>query len=414
MYSMRVRLTVLLVAVSVVCLAAGASAATEELTKDGILHIMNGSEPAQGVDMRELEEAWRVGGEDGEDFFGLVSQVVVGDDGTIYLLDTRLAEVAVYSPDGERLGTLSREGEGPGETRMPAHLLFMPDGNLGLVQVFPGKVTKIDLEGNPAGVFEIGANDPTQGGFVQFFDCMVQGENLVIAAESIKQNPPTGQIRTSYVAAYNGEGDEVARYAAFERVMDFTAFEFDEDKRNQVEFRKSIVGNDGRVYVAPYRNEYKIEVYLPDGTLDRVIEREYEHMPRTDEEYDAVKAVLDIQLQQLPNPKVSISRVEPDIGALRLGPDGNIWVETSRGGRNQPEGVFFTWDVFSPEGRFLKQVSAQCGGDGTDDMMLWTGDGAIQVTGFITAIQELQSRGAMAADDDGEAVPMEVIYYRVK
>ena len=35
----------------------------------------------------------------------------------------------MYSPDGERLTILSREGDGPGETRIPANLLFMPDGH---------------------------------------------------------------------------------------------------------------------------------------------------------------------------------------------------------------------------------------------------------------------------------------------
>jgi len=102
-------LTVILMLMMTVPALAG-----EEVDKDGVLHVMNGTEPSGEKVTVELEEVWRHGGEDDEEFFGMISQCVVGDDGTIYLLDTRMSEVPVYSPDGERLTTLSREGDGPG------------------------------------------------------------------------------------------------------------------------------------------------------------------------------------------------------------------------------------------------------------------------------------------------------------
>ena len=107
------------------CLPPGArdvalpACAGEEVDKDGVLHVMNGAKPSEGNETVELEEVWRHGGEDDEEFFGMISQCVVGDDGTIYLLDTRMSEVPVYSPDGERLDTLSREGDGPGRDADP-------------------------------------------------------------------------------------------------------------------------------------------------------------------------------------------------------------------------------------------------------------------------------------------------------
>lgn len=391
--------------------AGGDVAATAgEVTKDGVLHVENGAEPAQGRRTVQLKEQWRVGGEDGEDFFGLISQLVVGDDGTIYLLDTRLSEVAVYSAAGERLGTLSREGDGPGETRLPANLLFLPDGSLGLLQIFPGRIVKVGLDDSPRGVVEFG--DKTEGGFLQLFDCATQGDRLVISGEQISQNPPTGQIRTSFAAAYGLDGKELVRYEAHRRELDFTQFNWVEDELQQIDFRKSAVGPDGRVYLAGSRNAYRITVYKPDGTLDRVITRRYEHRQREAKEIERIETTLKTQLAQLPNAKWTISRTEPDIRALRIGPDGNLWVETSRGGVEQPDGVFFTWDVFDPDGHFVRQVSAACPGDGDRDMMIWTADGAVQVTGFMDAVQSLQAGGAGAAADDEDAAPMEVICYR--
>jgi len=388
--------------------------ADQEVDQDGVPHIMNETTPSEDGVTVELEEVWRHGGEDDEDFYGMISQCVVGDDGTIYLLDTRMSEVPVYSPDGERLTTLSREGDGPGEVRIPSGMLFMPDGTLGLVQVFPGKITKISTDGTPAGVMEIG--DPTTGGFLQMFDCVSGGGQVIVTAEAI--NPENGglaQKRTNFVAAFDEEGNETVRYYENSYTWDFTDFTFDEAAMNRIDFRKVAVGRDGRVYVAPERDQYVINVYLADGTLERVIEREYTHRDRDDEEYNRIKTVMETQLAQIPNAKIVPARNEPDIGGLRIGNDGNLWVTTSKSGLDQPEGILTTWDVFSPDGQFIRTVSAMCDGDGENDILIWTPDGnAVVVTGFTEAVQALQSGGAGGeTEEEDEAEPMEVVYLKV-
>lgn len=265
------------------------------------------------------------------------------------------------------------------------------------------------------GVFEAGAADPTAGGFMVFYDCINAGDRLILSAESIKQNPPTGQVRTNFVAALDGEGKELTRFYANEYEMDFTSFSFNEDEMNRVDFRKIAADQAGRVYVAPVRNKYQINVYEPDGTLGRVIEREYEHRARSDQDYNAIKTAVEAQLAQLPNAEINVSRTEPDIGGLQIGPDGNLWVTSSRGGYQQPEGILSTYDVFSPEGHFIKQVQVRCPGDGLEDALFFTPDGgAVQVTGFTSAVRSLQQGGAGAApeEDEDEAAPMEVICYK--
>ena len=401
-----------LTAILLVLLAVPALAG-EEVTRDGVLHIMNGAKPSGEKVMVELEEVWRHGGEDDEDFFGMISQCVVGDDGTIYLLDTRMSEVPVYSPDGERLTTLSREGDGPGETRIPAGLLFMPDGNLGLVQVFPGKITKIGTDGTPAGVLEIG--DASAGGFLQMFDCVSGGKQVIVTAESINPDGPTAQTRTNFVAAFDEEGKETIRFFEHSYHWDFTNFTFDEAVMNRTDFRKVAVGKDGRVYVATERDDYLISVYTADGTLERVIEREFTSRDRNDEEFNRIKTIMETQLAQIPNAKIIPAKNEPDVGSLEFGADGNLWVTTSRSGYDQPEGVLTTWDIFTPDGHFVNTVSAKCAGEGEHDILIWTPDGnAVLVTGFVEAMQALQSRGAGGGeDDDGEAAPMEVVYLKV-
>ncbi len=391
--------------------ATGAFAAPTITVKDGVTRVVNGAQPSQGREVVALQEVWRVGGDEGEDFFGLITQVRVGKDGRIYLLDTRLAEVPVYDKTGQRVATLSREGDGPGESRLPANLVFMPDGTLGLAQIFPGKIIKINLDGSPAGSFASGGADPTAGGFLQLFDCVASGSDLVVTAESIAQAGNAAQDRTNYVASVDAAGKEKVRFLERKNHMDFAAFEFNEDKTDRVDFRKVAAGKDGRVYVAGTRNRYAIDVYGKDGKLQRVIERAYERRNRTDEEFKRLQTVVQAQLAQLPGAKVTMSRTEPDIAAIEIGNDGNLWVSTSRSGVEQPAGIMFTWDVFTPDGEFLKQVSAKCQGDGKKDSLIWTPDGnAVLVTGFLDAAMSLQGGGA--ADDDDEAAPMEVVYLK--
>jgi len=388
--------------------------AGEEVTKEGVLHVMNGAEPSGENVIVELEEVWRHGGEDDEEFFGMISQCVVGDDGNIYLLDTRMSEVPVYSPDGERVDTLSREGDGPGETRIPSGLLFMPDGNLGLVQVFPGKITKIGTDGTPAGVLEI--TDATTGGFLQMFDCVSGGKQVIVTAEKINpENDGTAHRRVNFVAAFDDEGNETIRYFENEYFLDFTNLTFDESGMNRIDFRKVAVGKDGRVYVATERDAYQINVYTGDGTLERVIEREYIHRDLDDEEFSRVMATMEAALAQIPNAKIVPAKTEPDISGMKFGTDGNLWVTTSRSGFDKPEGILTHWDIFNPDGHFLKTVSAKCEGDGENDIIIWTPDGnAVLVTGFTEAVQALQSRGSVEEDEEEEEPePMEVIYLKV-
>jgi len=391
--------------------AATAFAAPTITVKDGVTRVVNGAQPSKGRETVALQEVWRVGGDESEDIFGLITQVRVGKDGRIYLLDTRLAEVPVYDKTGKRVATLSREGDGPGESRLPANLIFMPDGTLGLAQIFPGKIIKINLDGTPAGSFTPGGADPTAGGFLQLFDCVTNGTDLVVTAEAIAQGGTTGQDLTNYVATVDAAGKEKVRFLERKNHLDFTAFEFNEDKTDRVDFRKVAAGKDGRVYVAGTRNRYAIDVYGKDGKLQRVIERAYERKNRTDEEFQRLQTAVQARLAQVPGAKVTMSRTESDISAIEIGNDGNLWVSTSRSGGEQPAGIMFTWDVFTPDGEFLKQVSAKCQGDGKKDALIWTPDGnAILVTGFLDAAMSLQGGGAAAEDD--EAAPMEVVYMK--
>jgi hypothetical protein len=163
--------------------------------------IKNSDQPAEGVVKVSLDEMWRIGGEDDEEnLLGVVNQALVDEEGNVYLLDIQLVEVQVFDAEGMYLRSLGKRGDGPGEVRNAFGAVFMPDGNLGLIQGFPGRVVKVDHEGLPAGELKIGGDDPSAGGFFALRSSASQGNTLVFGGMKISRGEQS-RTATHFVAA---------------------------------------------------------------------------------------------------------------------------------------------------------------------------------------------------------------------
>ena len=396
-----------------ILLASSAAVAAEEVTVDGVPHVKNGASPSKGVETLKLEKLWSVGGEDDEDVvLGIVVQALTDEAGNTYLLDLQLSQAFVISPEGEFLHTLSREGAGPGETRRPIDMVFLPDGTLGLLQSFPGKMIKVALDDTPAGEISFGG-DATEGGFVATIEALCQNENLLVAGTQIQMGERQGQqTRTSFLARFSMEGAEEVRYWEHPLQLDFANLRLNERDQYNLFPRRWTVDDAGRVYLAPARDDYVIQIYSPDGKLERVIEREFTNRSRTAEERKLYEELVAAQTRQLPGAEVKLADTPEAIAQVTFGEDGNLWVMSSRGNTEQPEGIMVTYDVFDPQGEFIRQERIACDGDGRNDGLIWTGGGhAILIRGLLPALIGMQSGGAVGGDE--EAAPMEVVCYRV-
>jgi hypothetical protein len=352
--------------------------------------------------------------------FGVISQVKACPAGNIYLLDSQLSEVKVFSPEGEFLKTLSREGDGPGEVRNPNDMIFMPDGTLGLVQQFPGKIVQVDLDGNPAGDFSPGNKAADAGGFIALADAKSGGGNLVLGGVSISVDAQAqAQDRTVYVASFDETGAEKVRY------QDLT-YRWAPPSVTLTEWqmlflwRRWAVNDKGQVLLPPVHDEYAIHVFNPDGSVDRVIEREYESWARGGGDPSVAETVMGaiqrgIERQGVPDVNTEMEPNEPDINRIHIRDDGSIWVLSSRGFREQQDGIMCTFDVFNEAGHFQKKVGVACEGDGVNDGLFFVGsDRVVVVTGFIDAlIAQMGGGGGGTEDDVEEAAPMEVICFQI-
>lgn len=71
---------------------------------------------------------------------GMITKALTDADGSLYLLDGRMMQVHVFSPDGQFRRSLSRSGEGPGEVNNATDMPWMPDETHGILQGLPGRI----------------------------------------------------------------------------------------------------------------------------------------------------------------------------------------------------------------------------------------------------------------------------------
>lgn len=360
-----------------------------------------------------LVPQWSVGGEDGEVIFGMMVDSVEDADGNVYLLDSQLCHVEVFSPTGEHLRTICREGEGPGEIRSPQSVVIMPDGNLGILELLPAHFVVLGLDGTPLKSPTWGGDAETQTGWVFGSRAACRGGNLLVAAMHSGARIDGKQIRTQYLARLNSSGEELVRYYQKMITFNFTNPRIVESDILPNFLLTNAVGTDGRIYLPQNRNAYAIAVFEPDGTPVHVIERDFSPPERTDGELRRLNAVIDAWTASMGEIPRDLEEIEPVITDLQVDDEGTLWVQHSRSGKALPEGVLLKYDTFSPNGIWLREVHVEADGNPAyDGTKFLGGDRALLIRGYVLA--RWASLGANTVNfGEEETAAMEVVYCRV-
>jgi hypothetical protein len=391
--------------------AAAGSWKGQEVTKEGALHVLNPAEGMESPAEVQLEELWRIGGYSDleEEFFGVINRVETDEEGNVYLLDSQLSEIKVFSPDGEYLNTLGREGEGPGEFRNPSDMFFVPGGDLGVMQMAPGKIELLTRQGEPDGQFPIPGTE--DGGFRILIGGRYAGDRLILAG-AVNAFQEGSFTQTRYLAAVDAQGNELARFHEEDRTMNFANMVIDEKIWDTFD-RRWTVGPGGRVFAVTQHPDYEINVWNPDGTLDRVIEREYERLGRSAEDKARVHKIYEAFTQRVPNATIKVEDNFKDVDLIFVRDSGELWVLSSRGSELAPEGTLGVFDVFDKKGRFVRQVTLKGEGDPDTDGYFFVKDRLYVVTDFLQAAMAMQGGGTGSDAFEEEPEPMAVICYRI-
>lgn len=382
------------------------------VTTDGKRTVTNPATGFKDPSTVPMEELWRLGGysDDEDEFFGVIADIDIDADGYVYLLDSQIAEVKIYTKDGEFVRSIGRQGEGPGEFRFPNALFFTADGNVAVVQTVPGKIVLLSKEGDPVGDYPL--PQPEDGGFQMLQGASSAGGNTVLFMNRDKYGQAEGWERSSFLVSVNAEGKELARYAAKTHGIDFAAPVMEDAPFDTFE-RRWTVAPDGKVYACPSYENYEVQVWNADGSIDCVVTREYKHRARSADEKDFMAKMMGFWAQRIPNCEVKIHPQCKDIENVYVRDDGSVWVLPSNGARDLPEGALGVFDLFNKEGQFVRTVTLKGQGDPLEDLYVFVKDRFYVVTSFLQAAMSAQGVQGLY-DEEEEAEPMAVICYKLE
>lgn len=385
-----------------------------EETKEGVLHVLNPDVAMETPSEIVLEERWRIGGDtdDEDEFFGILTHVTVDDEGNVYLLDSQLHQVMIYTPQGDFVRAIGREGEGPGEFRRPSGMLMVPGGNVGVIQSRPGKIVVLTPGGEPAGNHPI--PEAEDGGVQFFFAGLGAGDQILLGVLQFSRLESGAEI-TSKLIRVGPDGKQTASYFKRSESRNFANVVIDEKNSRQSGIVWG-VGPDGRVYASMEFEAYLIDVWLQDGQRDRIIERAYQPRQRSSEEIKRAGDRMPVRMgrRRRVEPEKKISKTDRDILGIYPRDDGSLWVISSRGALDAPDGVVGVFDVFDEEGRYVRQVTLKGEGSFPSDGLHFVGERLYVVTGLQSA-RDAMFGGGSETDYDEEAdedlEPMSVICY---
>ena len=369
--------------------------------------VENPAQPPEATLVLEANVEWSRGGFDDEEvLFGVIASLATDADGNAYVSDRQLTEVSKFSPEGEFLGFIGREGEGPGEYRRIGHVFMTPNGEIAVMQRMPGKIIPVRQDGTPGTTVEL--PDFLEGAPAYFIYGDMVGTDLVLSVRQFQRTDTGGSMTTSLLRI-DASGELVARLSEAQFTRDPSMMTVDEKENAAVLWTHDKAGN---LYVYDQFDGYSIDVYARDGTLIREIRREYDSRRRTEKEKQLNKPRISIrqrggqrrELEGIP------SETDRDIQALYSRPNGALWILSSRGALDTPDGVLVSMDEFDNEGNFLRQVDILGEGSFQDDGIRIDGDQLFILRGLRDA------RDAERGNGDGEdqdAEPMSVVSCRL-
>lgn len=367
---------------------------------DGVSQIDNAATPSDGQHVLHPHELWRCGGENDEFLFGFIITGEVDAAGNVYLLDRWLGTVHVVGPDGELTDQLSREGEGPGETRQPTDLTWLPDGELGITQPLPGRLIRIDKSGNPAGDVVPSGVSAQAAEFGFLTETAWRGGTFAYCGT--QTNFIKGQMEvTNFLALCDlSTGAETTRILE-KQYLENQCSPFMEADRYWINEGRWCLGPGGRVYTASLRNDYAIHVYSSNGHLVQIIKRDYKPRHRTADEISELRKRYTRPSDEWGGGReVQILADEPCISELRVSDDGELWVRHSGSSHDQAPGIFATWDVFSPGGLYARTVSFEVSGNSTNDRLIFLSDNRLLlIRGYYEASDAMWGEGEAGEND---------------
>jgi hypothetical protein len=307
---------------------------------DGVKVITNPDFPRDGTVQYAMEEELSIGADEADEkaLLNFPREVKVADDGTIYVMDWRDVCIKVYDSNGKYLRSVGRKGEGPGEFNTPVYMDLSPDGRIFLLDGSKYRTVILDGNGNHLGGFRL---EGYHSGMKT--DDM---NRLYFSKRTPKKSHEELPITKEYLEVEN-DVTILRTDSGGENMFQFGPFSGEKDPIRRADKDNYLMGpplysivwtvdEEGKLYQG-FNQYYRINVFDPEGNQLFAFGREY--IPVKNKRYSG----RSLQLKDQPPFKP---------GGWILDEKGNLWILIYS--ENEDEEVY---DVFSPEGIYLKQVT---------------------------------------------------------
>ncbi len=319
----------------------------------------NGSDIAQ-VSPQETEERVSIaivdsiGVEIGDSNYAFANIMAVefGPDGNIYVLDRGAFTVLVYSPTGEFIRRIGKQGSGPGELLMPFALAVLGDGRVAVCDPMQGGINNFSAEGQWEGVSaEFNNNPPMRMSGAD--------SNAFVALKvtiDFEEEPKT--IFT--IGRYEEDTEPTAFY--YEDEFPFDPENFTELLNRTLFSAEYTADREGNVYLTPMSvDDYIVQVFDRDGNLTLEFQREMDRVEKTEEEIAEEKRWMEAWLTSIGVQGVLLD-FTPDpyrfmTSDIGYDSQNRIWVR--RGTELTP-----VFDIYDMDGKLL--FTAEVEGTGAD------------------------------------------------
>jgi hypothetical protein len=313
--------------------------ADQSKSPDGIRKVNNPLLPRDGVQTLKYAQEWSVGGESDPrgELINEPFDIRVGKDGTVFVLDWGDVCIRVFDARGRFLRRFGRKGQGPGDFDIPAYFDIDSANNVFLIDGRSLRVNQFDKEGKPVGSRRIERfcahiNTDAQG---RLFLGEESSESAALSSEFKEMVQKITIIRT------DREGRNPLSIGPFIG-QKFLIKAHSQGSVSLASPTSAITGwgvaPDGRL-LAGYNGAYEISVYDSDGKALFRFGREYKPMK--------IKAAA----RPIAKSEEFYPAFVPD---FVFDDDGNVWLRMYRDEADKE----FRYDVFSPDGIYLRQVVA--------------------------------------------------------
>lgn len=271
------------------------------------------------------------------------------------VMDMQKYRISVFTPGGDFITSIGRQGSGPGEFLLPSWLSVTPSGGLVVCDAMSGELDFFDSSlvytGSLSGFF------PSPPVITVF----LTDSSFVGMKPEFEQNDD-GMFMGYTVALWNTASPEpVVTY--HRELAPFDPSDMSGITGNMVVF---VAGSDGSVYTSVFSTEeYSVNGWNPDGTPLFTISEPFTRVPKSQEDIDTERQFVRDRMRQGGAPDFMVETYEPEpfryaISSLGIAPDGNLWV--GLGTYNHP--VFRVYDPVT--GDYILTAALEVSGETRD------------------------------------------------